>query len=396
MKSLCEGELTCEGDHAIEGREVYDHETGNHVVNLDHRSETDQTVMEGDHRTNVAEDNAKPYPWKAPRVLLQYLMQTMATEEPIIWSVDNYDGEDTWHECGWRPAREYRLDAEVNTSQYHKLTHHLYQAESATEDLMIRMQAEGTDNKVKQAWRKIKRCVEEKCLDMFREVEDNDDVDEVGMAKKEAQMEYNGRAGETTYPTGQLAMFEKGTKTKARRRRKEEDSSDEEEPGQLVCNMSGSKWESLPYPIIVDSGACASVMPTSWCDHVPLKETPQSQAGEFFRAANGQKIHNHGEKVVSMITKEGAKRDMRFTVCDVSKALGSVSQMCRTGHRVVFNPPWDASGSYIQHIQSGEKMWLEEQKGLYVLNTKVAPVERQSVTMRNHQRDTGFGWPANP
>ena len=159
--------------------------------------------------------------------------------------------------------------------------------------------------------------------------------------------------------------------------------------------MVGDCWESLPYPIIIDSGACASVMPTTWCDHVPLKETPQSQAGEFFRAANGQKIHNHGEKVVSMITKEGAKRNMRLTTCDVSKALGSVSQMCRTGHRVVFNPPWDAAGSYIQHIQSGEKMWLDEQNGLYVLNTKVAPVERQSITMQDYQRDTGFGWPAN-
>ena len=116
----------------------------------------------------------------------------------------------------------------------------------------------------------------------------------------------------------------------------------------------------------------------------------------MFRAANGQKIHNHGEKVISMIIKEGAKRDMRFTVCDVSKVVGYVSQMCRTGHRVVFNPPWDAARSYVQHIQSGEKMSLDEQNGLYVLNTKVAPVERQSITMHNYQQDTCFGWPANP
>ena len=37
-------------------------------------------------------------------------------------------------------------------------------------------------------------------------------------------------------------------------------------------------------------------------------------------------------------------RDMRFTVCDVAKAFGSVSQMCRTGHIVVFNPPWHEDG----------------------------------------------------
>ena len=89
-------------------------------------------------------------------------------------------------------------------------------------------------------------------------------------------------------------------------------------------------------------------------------------------------------------------RDMKFTVCDVSKALGSVSQMCRVGHRVVFNPPWDPMGSYILHVQTGEKMWLEEQNGLYVLSTKIAPAEKQSTMMLGDQWSQGFGWPANP
>ena len=52
--------------------------------------------------------------------------------------------------------------------------------------------------------------------------------------------------------------------------------------------------------------------------------------------------------------------------------------MCRAGHRVVFNPPGDPDGSYIEHVQTGECMWLEEQAGLYVLNTKVAPATRQT------------------
>ena len=73
-----------------------------------------------------------------------------------------------------------------------------------------------------------------------------------------------------------------------------------------------------------------------------------------------------------MMPTEGTIRDMRFTVCDVSKALGSVSQMCRAGHRVVFNPPWCQDGSYIEHLDTGDTMWLEENNRLYVLNTKVA------------------------
>ena len=145
-------------------------------------------------------------------------------------------------------------------------------------------------------------------------------------------------------------------------------------------------------PIIIDSGACASVMPTEWCEHILVESTPQSEAGEFFRAANGKRIPNEGQRVVSMKTQEGAVRDMKFIVCPVTKALGSVSQMCRTGHKVVFNPPWDKNGSYIQHIEIGEKMWLEEQNGLYVLNTRVAPSHKQTTNMRNK----GFQRPVHP
>ena len=81
-------------------------------------------------------------------------------------------------------------------------------------------------------------------------------------------------------------------------------------------------------------------------------------------------------------------RDMRFIVCEVSKALGSVSQMCKTGHRVVFNLPWCADGSYIEQVDTGERMWLQEEGGLYVLRTKVAPSHRQSGSTKI----AGFPW----
>ena len=45
---------------------------------------------------------------------------------------------------------------------------------------------------------------------------------------------------------------------------------------------------------------------------------------------------------------------------------------------MVFNPPWHEDGSYIQHLDTGERMWLEESNGLYVLNAKVAPSEYQT------------------
>ena len=79
---------------------------------------------------------------------------------------------------------------------------------------------------------------------------------------------------------------------------------------------------------------------------------------------------------------------MKFIVCnEVSKAIGSVSQMCRSGHRVVFNPEWDPEGSCIEHLESGQKLWLEERNGLYMFNTKIAFTSKQTMNRRN----TGFG-----
>ena len=163
---------------------------------------------------------------------------------------------------------------------------------------------------------------------------------------------------------------------------------------------------TLPYPIKIDSGACASVIPTSWCSHVPIKETLQSQAGEYFKAANGERIYHEGQRMIIMMTQEGATRHMRFTVCGVSKALGSVSQMCRAGRRVVVNPPWGPNGSYIEHIETGDCMWMEEQAGLYVLKTNVAPSQRQTEIAaamrqtrgrwRNNIKDQGFARQVRP
>ena len=158
--------------------------------------------------------------------------------------------------------------------------------------------------------------------------------------------------------------------------------------------MTGRQWEPLPFPIVIDSGACASVLPTDWCGHVNLLKTPQSEAKEYFRAANGKKIYNEGQKLVSMMTKEGAMRDMSFTVCSVTKALGSVSQMCRAGNKVVFNPPWSDEGSYIEHEETGERLWLEEQGGLYVLHAKIAPQNKQSSNLCAMKK--GFHWQVNP
>ena len=94
-------------------------------------------------------------------------------------------------------------------------------------------------------------------------------------------------------------------RTKGRTQRtRTEDSDSEDEGTELVCNMTGRSRESLPFPVIIDPGACAPVMKTSWCNHVPLQGTPQSRSGEYYRAANGNRIYHEGERAVSTLTQE--------------------------------------------------------------------------------------------
>ena len=85
------------------------------------------------------------------------------------------------------------------------------------------------------------------------------------------------------------------------------DDDSEVEDEQLVCNTTGERWDDLQCPVIIDSGACAPVMPTEWRPHVEVTRTPRSIARGFFRASHGHSIYNEGQKLVTMTIREGAK-----------------------------------------------------------------------------------------
>ena len=89
-------------------------------------------------------------------------------------------------------------------------------------------------------------------------------------------------------------------------------------------------------------------------------------------------MYNKGEKVVTMMSKEGHLRNMRFTACDVERALGSVSSICKQGNTVVFNAPEHPDGSYILNLHTGETMQLQHKDGVYVLDTRIAPSNKQA------------------
>ena len=91
------------------------------------------------------------------------------------------------------------------------------------------------------------------------------------------------------------------------------------------------KVKKMPRPLCIDSGAAKSVMPSTWLPEYVAKESEASKAGVYYVAANGEKLPDKGEKCLNVITDEGMKRTMKFAVADVTKALGSVGEICATG-----------------------------------------------------------------
>ena len=61
-------------------------------------------------------------------------------------------------------------------------------------------------------------------------------------------------------------------------------------------------------------------------------------------------------------SEEGAKKTIIAQVADVNKGLLSVRQIMAAGNRVFFD-----SDSCIEDKQTGERMWLTEAQGMYML-----------------------------
>eukprot|EP00973_Karenia_brevis_P031592 4356404-Karenia_brevis.AAC.1 len=64
---------------------------------------------------------------------------------------------------------------------------------------------------------------------------------------------------------------------------------------------------------------------------------------------------------------------MRFQVCPVTKALGSVSRMTKAGHKVVFSGEEDPEGSYIENQRTGSRTYMRLENGVYLMDVWVKP-----------------------
>ena len=98
-----------------------------------------------------------------------------------------------------------------------------------------------------------------------------------------------------------------------------------------------------------------------------------SKAGVMYEIADGTEIPNLGEKLMPVVTAEGAWKGLRAQVADVSKALQSVRSLVRSGHVVVFGDGEDGSESYIVNKFTGECTAVKDDGVNYLLGLHIAP-----------------------
>ena len=97
------------------------------------------------------------------------------------------------------------------------------------------------------------------------------------------------------------------------------------------------------------------MIPSSWCEEYSLEGSEGSKAGEYYVAANGKHICTIVQRTLNVGPYErGDARSITFQVCDVSKAVASVSKPVNNGYTVVFS----RSGFYIQSGHDRRKIRL--------------------------------------
>ena len=102
-------------------------------------------------------------------------------------------------------------------------------------------------------------------------------------------------------------------------------------------------------------------MPRWLAQGVPIRETEASKQGLSYRAANGTRIKNEGERKLIGYTSEGNFVDMGMQVGEVTKPLGSARAMMRAGNRVVL----DSDGSYVYNKATGVTTKIEDRDGSF-------------------------------
>ena len=127
--------------------------------------------------------------------------------------------------------------------------------------------------------------------------------------------------------------------------------------------VGGGREEYEEIEMAVDSGATETVVGEDMLQSVETKEGEASRKGVQYEVASGTLIPNLGEKKFVAVGEHGEMRRMTAQVCEVNKALLSVSKMVRAGNRVVF----EEEGSYAEDRKTNERMYFKESAEMYML-----------------------------
>ena len=132
-------------------------------------------------------------------------------------------------------------------------------------------------------------------------------------------------------------------------------------------------WWGEKMEIVVDTGACASALPSDWFLNYPLLP---NRGRATFNAANGGTMHAEGRRLLKVKMEDGKNHTMNFTVLPVKRPLVSVAAMVARGGRLVFDRE-ERGGSYFVD-RDGAKFKMIEKNGVYILETWVQGFQRQA------------------
>ena len=118
----------------------------------------------------------------------------------------------------------------------------------------------------------------------------------------------------------------------------------------------------------VGSGATEAVINDDALRRITIAHGESAIRGVKYEVATGVQIPNLGEKKFEGESEEGVRRSITAQVCDVNKALLRVHKVKKAGNRVVFEDDEQGNdASYIECKETGERMWMREDKGMYMV-----------------------------
>ena len=147
------------------------------------------------------------------------------------------------------------------------------------------------------------------------------------------------------------------------------------EPAELVGEVRIQALTDTSFgKVCIDSGAGESVCPV---DAFPSYKTVKtSKTGATYRAAGGQKLTNVGE-IRPSFKSGGIGGSMAFqATTEVQKPLAAASKIAAKGNRIVLEAL--GSDSYIENKQSGKRIPLTIENGVYMMEMLVLPFQGQT------------------